>query len=68
MAKRNENECAYCAEEITEGAGVVGKDWKVYCGERCAELGEMISLEEWRKVGSEEWGVGNGEWGVGNEE
>lgn len=50
MAKRTENECAFCAEEIAADTGVVGKDWKVYCSERCAESGEMISLEEWRKV------------------
>jgi endogenous inhibitor of DNA gyrase (YacG/DUF329 family) len=50
MAKRIENECAFCAEEIIEGEEVVGKDWKVYCSEQCAESGEKISLEEWRKV------------------
>ena len=50
MAKRIENECAFCAEEIIVGEGVIGKDWKVYCGNRCAELGERMSLEEWRKV------------------
>jgi hypothetical protein len=67
MAKRIENECAFCAEEIIEGEEVVGKDWKVYCSELCAEAGERISIEEWRKVmGGEELGVGNGEWGVGN--
>jgi len=59
MAKRIENECAFCAEEIAADTGVVGKDWKVYCGERCAELGEMMSLEEWRKVGSVEQEVVN---------
>jgi len=69
MAKRIENECAFCAEEIAAGTAVVGKDWKVYCSEGCAEAGEMISLEEWRKVTtSGEWGVGSGEWGVGNRE
>jgi hypothetical protein len=67
MAKRIENECAFCAEEIAEGDEVVGKDWKVYCSELCAEAGEKMSLEEWRKaMGGEELGVGNGEWGVGN--
>jgi len=62
MAKRIENECAYCAEEIIEGEEVVGKDWKVYCSERCAEAGEKISVEEWRTV------MGSGEWGMGNRE
>ncbi|MGE0127217.1 MAG: hypothetical protein AB7U82_03840 [Blastocatellales bacterium] len=50
MARRIENECAFCAEEITADAGVIGKDWKVYCSENCAESGETMSLEEWRKV------------------
>jgi endogenous inhibitor of DNA gyrase (YacG/DUF329 family) len=50
MAKRIENECAFCAEEINEGEEVVGKDWKVYCSDRCAEAGEKMSLEEWRKA------------------
>jgi endogenous inhibitor of DNA gyrase (YacG/DUF329 family) len=50
MAKRIENECAFCAEEIIEGEEMVGKDWKVYCSEQCAEAGEKISLEEWQKA------------------
>src|SRR5690242_4606496 len=50
MAKRIENECAFCAEEIIEGEEVVGKDWKVYCSEQCAESGEKMSLDEWRKA------------------
>ena len=58
MAKRIENECAFCAEEIVEGEEVVGKDWKVYCSELCADAGEKMSLEEWRKaMGGKEWGV-----------
>ena len=61
MAKRIENECAFCAEEIVEAEEVVGKDWKVYCSELCAEAGEKMSLEEWRKA------MGNKEWGVENE-
>lgn len=69
MAKRIENECAFCAEEIIEGEEVVGKDWKVYCSVRCAEAGEKMSLEEWRKVmeTGDLGGVENGEWGMGNE-
>lgn len=50
MAKRIENECAYCAEEIVAGEEIIGKDWKVYCSRQCADLGERMSLEEWRKV------------------
>ena len=72
MAKRIENECAFCAEEIIEGEEVVGKDWKVYCSEQCAEAGEKMSLEEWRKaMGSEkqngEWGVESADWGIRNQ-
>jgi hypothetical protein len=69
MAKRIENECAFCAEEISEGEEVVGKDWKVYCSERCAEAGEKMSIEEWRKVmESGEWEVRGRGWGVGAQE
>lgn len=50
MAKRIENECAFCAEEIIQGKEVVGKDWKVYCSNQCAESGEKISHEEWKKA------------------
>lgn len=67
MAKRIENECAFCAEEIIEGKEVVGKDWKVYCSERCAEEGEKMSIEEWQKaMESGEWEVRSGEWRVGS--
>jgi hypothetical protein len=64
MAKRIENECAFCAEEIIEGEEVVGKDWKVYCSEQCAEAGEKMSLDEWRKAmesGARETGRQEGE-------
>ena len=50
MARRIENECAFCAEMTLEGEQVVGKDWKVYCSETCAEEGEKMSAEEWSKV------------------
>jgi hypothetical protein len=50
MAKRIENECAFCAEDIIAGEEMIGKDWKVYCSGRCAEAGEKMSLEEWRKA------------------
>jgi hypothetical protein len=46
MARRNENECAYCAEEMMTERCVVGRDWKVYCSPRCAEAGEALSLRE----------------------
>jgi hypothetical protein len=69
MAKRIENECAFCAEEIIEGEEVVGGDWKVYCSAQCAEAGEKMSLEEWRKVmESGDWNVENRDWDMGNGE
>jgi hypothetical protein len=46
MARRNENECAHCAEEIGLSQRVVGKDWKVYCSNQCAQAGEMFSQIE----------------------
>jgi hypothetical protein len=50
MAKRIENECAFCAEEVVVDECVVGKDWKVYCSHRCAEAGETMSSEQWRQL------------------
>jgi len=46
MARHNEYECAYCAGEITLEAGVIGRDWKVYCSEQCAEAGERLSVSQ----------------------
>ena len=46
MSRRIENECAYCAEEFDEHRARVGDDYKVYCSERCEELGEMLSAYE----------------------
>lgn len=67
MAKRIENECAFCAEEIIEDKELVGKDWKVYCSQRCAEAGEKMSIEEWQKaMESGEWEVGSRDWKVGS--
>jgi hypothetical protein len=51
MAKRIENECAFCAEEIVADECVVGKDWKVYCSQRCAEAGETMSSDLLRDSG-----------------
>lgn len=50
MARRTENECAYCAEEIEEEHGIIGKDWKVYCSKACARMGERMSDQEWQKL------------------
>lgn len=46
MARRIENECAFCAEEIEPPTAVVGQDWKVYCSPPCAQRGEDLSIRE----------------------
>lgn len=46
MARRSENECAFCAEEIEPQTAVIGKDWKVYCSTTCAHNGEDLSVHE----------------------
>ena len=46
MARRVENECAYCAEEFDEHHAVIGDDYKVYCSEQCEERGELLSAYE----------------------
>lgn len=42
MARRIENECAYCAEEISPENQIIGPDWKIYCSSACAESKESI--------------------------
>ncbi len=46
MARRVENECAYCAEEVTLNASHIGQDWKVYCCPACLSAGEQLSARE----------------------
>lgn len=46
MAKHNENECAYCAEELKPERPIIGQDWKVYCSVACARRGEALSKAE----------------------
>ena len=46
MARRSENECAFCAEQVNPQAAVIGKDWKVYCSVNCAHRGEDLSVRE----------------------
>lgn len=50
MAKRIENECAYCAEAVELDEAIVGQDWKVYCSSVCAQAGEEISQHEWQRL------------------
>jgi hypothetical protein len=50
MAKRNEDECAFCAEEIKQEQAVVGQDWKLYCSRECAVRGETLSVIEFSQL------------------
>ena len=50
MARRNENKCAYCAEEFDVEQGMIGADRKVYCSQDCTELGETLSAHEWQQL------------------
>ena len=46
MARRDENECAHCAETMTPAARLIGKDWKVYCSPACRQIGESDFAQE----------------------
>ncbi|MDX2044453.1 MAG: hypothetical protein SF097_24800 [Acidobacteriota bacterium] len=46
MARRVENECAYCGEELELEFGIIGQDWKLYCSTECTHRGERLSRRE----------------------
>jgi hypothetical protein len=46
MSRYNDNECAYCAEDIGKDNAIIGTDWKVYCSLLCAREGEALSRME----------------------
>ena len=50
MARYSENECAWCAEEITPQAGEPGRDQKIYCSKACRLAGERASQRELDKL------------------
>ncbi len=50
MARRIDNECAYCADEVRIEDQVIGNDWKVYCSDKCARSGQEVSLREWNRL------------------
>lgn len=50
MARRVENECAYCGDEMEIELGIIGEDWKLYCSVNCVERGERLSLREMEYV------------------
>jgi len=50
MAKRIENECAFCAEEIKSEPSLIGEDRKVYCSASCAQAGETVSRDEMQRL------------------
>ncbi|MGH9838846.1 MAG: hypothetical protein ACREEM_08690 [Blastocatellia bacterium] len=55
MAKRIENECAFCAEEIKPEHSVIGEDRKVYCSASCAGAGESVSRDEMKRLLAIAW-------------
>lgn len=50
MARRTDNECAWCAEEIPAEQEFIGADWKVYCSDGCRTAGELSSRKEWQQL------------------
>jgi hypothetical protein len=50
MARRIDNECAYCAEVVEPEKAIIGKDWKIYCSLTCTQAGELISMNEWDRL------------------
>ncbi len=50
MAKRIENECAFCAEETGLDKGIIGEDWKLYCSVDCTKRGESLSVREMEQL------------------
>lgn len=44
MARRDENECAWCAEIMNLNESIIGRDWRVYCSTACAESAESTLL------------------------
>jgi hypothetical protein len=50
MARYSENECAWCAEEMTSPASEVGQDQKIYCGKACRLAGERASRRELQQL------------------
>ncbi len=50
MARRIDNECAYCGEELEIETGLIGKDWKLYCSAECTSGGEKLSLREMEQL------------------
>lgn len=50
MARRVENECAYCGEELEIEIGIIGEDWKLYCSADCLKHGETLSRREMERV------------------
>ncbi|MFN0112420.1 MAG: hypothetical protein ACKVZH_26480 [Blastocatellia bacterium] len=50
MARRVENECAYCGEEMELDLGIIGADWKLYCSSDCVYRGEQFSTREMERL------------------
>ena len=50
MARYSENECAWCAEEISSQINEVGRDRKIYCSMACRLAGERASQHELQQL------------------
>lgn len=50
MARRVDNECAWCAEEIDMEKALIGSDRKTYCSPSCLEKGQQIFIQERQRL------------------
>ncbi len=45
MARHSEDECAYCEHDVLPLSYIIGEDEELYCSVKCADAGELKSLE-----------------------
>ncbi|MFZ4628274.1 MAG: hypothetical protein ACOYNR_08100 [Blastocatellia bacterium] len=50
MSRRQEEECAFCAELLDPESACLGDDRKVYCSPGCARAGEVLSRREHERI------------------
>ena len=50
MSRRQEEECAFCAELLDPERVCYGDDRKVYCSPACARAGEALSRREHERI------------------
>jgi hypothetical protein len=46
MARYNDRECAWCANDLDRERYLIGIDHKVYCSAACAESGARLLVRE----------------------